>query len=246
MQSNQSATVADIAAGSLAAVRVFERLGIDYCCGGKRPLEDVCRDKGLDAGWVQSELNTAANISAAADRDWNSAPLRELAAHIVGTHHEYLKREFQPLSERLEKVYRVYNQRYGNALTGLPEVFSALRSEMEMHMQKEERMLFPAIVAAESAADAGAPLPQTPFGGISNPIRMMEAEHEDAGQALARIRTITANFEIPDYACVTYRALINGLKELEQDLHLHVHLENNVLFPRAVGLEHTCLELPKQ
>jgi regulator of cell morphogenesis and NO signaling len=245
MQSNQSATVADIATGSLAAVRVFERLGIDYCCGGKRPLEDVCRDKGLDTAFVQSELNAAANNSAAPARDWNSAPLRDLVAHIVGTHHEYLKREFQPLSERLEKVYRVYNQRYGQALIGLPEVFSALRSEMEMHMQKEERMLFPAIVAAETAADAGMSLPQTPFGGVSNPIRMMEAEHEDAGQALATIRTITGNFEIPDYACVTYRALINGLKELEQDLHLHVHLENNFLFPRAIGLERSGAEPSK-
>src|ERR1035437_8375027 len=172
----QDATVSEIAAGSLAAVRVFERLGIDYCCGGKRPLADICRDKGLDAEWVQGELNTATNASAAAVRDWNSAPLRELVAHIVNTHHEYLRREFQPLSERLEKVYRVYNQRYGEALIGLPEVFSGLRSEMEMHMQKEERMLFPAIVAAESAADAGAPLQGSPFGTVANPIRMMEAE----------------------------------------------------------------------
>jgi regulator of cell morphogenesis and NO signaling len=245
MQPNQSATVADIAAGSLAAVRVFERLGIDYCCGGKRPLADVCQDKGLDAEWVRRELDAATNPSGAAARDWNSAPLRELAAHIVSTHHEYLKREFQPLSERLAKVYRVYHQRYGDTLVGLPEVFGGLRSEMEMHMQKEERMLFPAIVAAESAADAGAPLPGTPFGTVRNPIRMMEAEHDSAGQALASIRTITRDFETPDYACVTYRALMSGLKELEQDLHLHVHLENNILFPRAIELERACTELSK-
>ncbi len=230
MQPDRSATVADIAAGSLAAVRVFERLGIDYCCGGKRPLADVCRDKGLDAEWVQGELDAAANPSGDAVRDWNSAPLRELAAHIVGTHHEYLKREFQPLGERLAKVYRVYNQRYGETLAGLPEVFGGLRSEMEMHMQKEERMLFPAIVAAESAADAGAPLPGTPFGTVANPIRMMEAEHDSAGRALAGIRTITRDFEIPGYACVTYRALMSGLNELEQDLHLHVHLRTTFCF----------------
>ena len=242
MQTNQSETVAAIAAGSLAAVRVFERLGIDYCCGGKRPLADVCRDKGLDAEGVQHELDAATNVAGAPARDWNTAPLRELATHIVSTHHEYLKREFQPLTERLAKVYRVYNQRYGEALIGLPEVFTGLRSEMEMHMMKEERMLFPAIVAAESAAESGAPLPQTPFGTVGNPIRMMEAEHDSAGGALASIRTITRNFEIPDYACVTYRALMDGLKEFEGDLHLHIHLENNILFPRAIELERACTE----
>jgi regulator of cell morphogenesis and NO signaling len=242
MQTNQSATVADIAAGSLAAVRVFERFGIDYCCGGKRPLADVCRDKGLDAEGIQRELEAATNAQGATARDWNTAPLQELAAHIVNTHHEYLKREFQPLTERLAKVYRVYNQRLGEALIGLPEAFAGLRSEMEMHMFKEERMLFPAIVAAESAVEAGAPLPQTPFGTVGNPIRMMEAEHDSAGEALASIRTITRNFEIPDYACVTYRALMNGLKEFEEDLHLHIHLENNILFPRAIQLERAAAE----
>ena len=237
MQTNPTTTVADIAAGSLAAVRVFERLGIDYCCGGRIPLEEACRAQGLDADSVQRELEAAENTGSDAARDWNRAPLRELAAHIVNTHHAYLKREFQPLSDRLAKVYRVYNQRYGEMFIGLPEVFDGLRSELEMHMHKEERILFPAIVADESAAEAGEPLPPSPFGTINNPIRMMEMEHESAGQALAEIRRITRDFEIPDYACVTFRALMNGLQELEKDLHLHIHLENNILFPRALGLE---------
>ena len=237
MPTESSVTVAEIAASSLPAVRVFERLGIDYCCGGKRPLGEVCQEKGLDADAVQRELDAAASARESTDCDWKAAPLRELVDHIVGTHHEYLKREFQPLADRLEKVYRVYNERYGPTLTGLPEVYSGLRSELEMHMFKEERILFPAIVAAESAASSGAPLPRTPFGPLANPIGMMQAEHDSAGQALARIRTITGNFAIPDYACVTYRALMSGLQELEQDLHLHIHLENNILFPRATELE---------
>lgn len=237
MQPGLEVTVADLAASSLAAVRVFERLGIDYCCGGKRPLAEVCREKGLDAGAVQQELDTAGRASEADARDWTAAPLRDLVDHIVSTHHEYLRREFQPLAERLEKVYRVYNERYGPTLTGLPGVYAGLRSELEMHMFKEERVLFPAIVGIESAAQSGAPLPRTPFGPLANPIGMMEAEHESAGQALARIRAITNDFAIPDYACVTYRALMSGLQELEQDLHLHIHLENNILFPRAAELE---------
>ena len=237
MQVIDNVTVAEIASKSLAAVRVFEKLGIDYCCGGKRPLADVCRAKGYDPEAVQQELDEAVKASSAAARDWTAAPLREMIDHIVNTHHSYLKRELPAISVRLEKVYRVYNERYGETLPGLPEVFASLRSEMEMHLRKEEMVLFPAIAAYQAAVNSGAPLPQTPFGPMANPIGMMEAEHESAGAALARIREITQDFHVPEYGCVTYRALMSGLKELEQDLHMHVHLENNVLFPRAMQLE---------
>jgi regulator of cell morphogenesis and NO signaling len=233
MLTMRDATVSEIAANSLTAVRVFERLGIDYCCGGKRPLADVCRDKGLDVAAVETELVSAAKAMAGAGRDWNAAPLRELIDHIVGTHHEYLKRELGPLAARVEKVHRVYNERYGETLTGLPEVFAGVRSELELHLQKEEMILFPAIAALE----AGSGPSHTCFGSVAQPIRMMEAEHDSAGAALARIRDITSNYAIPEYACVTYRSMIAGLQELEQDLHVHIHLENNILFPRAIALE---------
>jgi regulator of cell morphogenesis and NO signaling len=219
----KDATVAEIAAGSLEAVRVFERLGIDYCCGGKRPLEDVCREKGYEPAQVQEQLDAAMNAPAETERDWNTAPLAELIGHIVSRHHEYLKRELGPLEARVEKVHGVYNQRYGPTLLGLPEVFAGLRSELELHLQKEERILFPAITG------------ECIHGcGVAAPISVMEAEHESAGAALARIREITGNYSIPEYACVTYRSMIAGLKELEQDLHMHIHLENNILFPRAL------------
>jgi len=237
MQVTESPTVAEIASKSLAAVRVFEKLGIDYCCGGKRPLAEVCLAKGLDTDAVQRQLDEAIMAPPESARDWPAEPLRDLIGHIVNTHHAYLKRELPAIGMRVAKVYRVYNQRYGPTLQGLPEVFSALRAEMEMHMQKEELVLFPAIVASEAAVTAGNPPPQSPFGRMANPIAMMEAEHESAGEALVRIREITQNFHVPDYGCVTYRALMSGLKELEEDLHMHVHLENNVLFPRAVQLD---------
>ena len=222
MHLNENITVAEIATASLAAVRVFERLGIDYCCGGKRPLADVCRQKGYDAAAVRRELDEAGKASGDDTRDWNTAPFADLVNHIVSTHHAYLNRELPALSARLEKVYRVYNQKYGQTLLGLPEVFAELRSELEMHMRKEEMVLFPAIVE------------QRPFDALANAIGVMETEHESAGNALVKIREITQDFHIPEYACVTYRALINGLHELEQDLHIHIHLENNVLFPRAM------------
>ena len=230
-------TVAEIAASSIAAVRVFEKLGIDYCCGGKRPLADVCRDKGLDAQAVERELEEAARQAPESGVDWNTAPLEGLINHIVSTHHEYLRREFPAIQMRLDKVYRVYNERYGPTLQGLPEAFAGLRSEMESHTQKEEMMLFPAIAASESAAKAGQAPPPSPFGSVANPIHAMEAEHDDAGRALAQIRKITSGYNLPDYACVTYRALMRGLQDLEHDLHVHVHLENNILFPRALQLE---------
>jgi regulator of cell morphogenesis and NO signaling len=239
MQPGQNPTVAEIAAGSLAAIRVFESLGIDYCCGGKRPLADVCREKGYDAADVEEQLQKAATSTPGPDTDWKTAPLSELASHIVNTHHEYLRRELPALGARVEKVHRVYNQRYGEALTGLPEVFNALRAELEMHIRKEEMILFPVIVACEAAVNGNTPLPHTPFGTVANPIRMMEHEHDSAGDALARIREITENFSVPDYACVTYRAMIAGLQDLEKDLHIHIHLENNILFPRAINLEAT-------
>ena len=237
MRSAESTTVAEMAANSLAAVRVFEKFGIDYCCGGKRPLAEVCREKGYDAQAIQRELDAAAEGAPAAERDWNTAPLKELAQHIVNTHHDYLRRELPAIQMRLDKVFRVYNQRYGPTLLGLPEVFADLRAELEMHTRKEEMVLFPAIAACEAAVQSGQPLPPLPFGTVANPIHMMEAEHESAGLALAEIRRITGNFELPEYACVTYRALMSGLDELERDLHMHIHLENNILFPRAQELE---------
>ena len=237
MQSVDNLTVRDIAANSLAAVRVFEKFGIDYCCGGKRPLADVCLEKGYDPSAVQSELDAALAGAPAAERDWGMESLTGLIEHIVGTHHEYLHRELPAIETRLEKVYRVYNQRYGPTLVGLPEVFRSLRIELEMHLRKEETVLFPAIGAYEAAVTSGRPLPATRFGAVSNPIQMMEDEHESAGHALARIREITRDFEVPAHACVTYRALMSGLEELERDLHMHIHLENNILFPRAEKLE---------
>jgi regulator of cell morphogenesis and NO signaling len=237
MRLAETTTVAELAANSLAAVRVFEKFGIDYCCGGKRPLAEVCKEKGYDAQAIQRELDAAAGGAPAAERDWNTAPLKELAQHIVNTHHEYLRRELPAIQMRLDKVFRVYNQRYGPTLLGLPEVFAGLREELETHTRKEEMILFPAIGACEAAVQSGQPLPSLPFGTVANPIHVMEADHESAGQALAEIRKITRGFELPEYACVTYRALMSGLDELERDLHMHIHLENNILFPRAQELE---------
>ena len=221
MLTESQPTVAEIAAKSLAAVRVFERYGIDYCCGGKRPLTEVCESKGIDTAVVERELHTAMNADAGKSRDWTSAPIPELINHIVERHHAYLRREIPAIGQRLDKVYRVYNQRYGPTLLGLPEVYSALQAQLAFHLDKEESELFPALVARTASVEE---------------LEGYESEHVEVGAALVRIREITQDFAIPDYACVTFRALMSGLQELEQDIHLHVHLENNILFPRAIAL----------
>ena len=237
MTTENTMTVAEIATSSMAAVRVFEKFGIDYCCGGKRPLEDVCRDKGLDPVAVREEIWKSAAGTADQGVDWNTTPLAALIEHIVTTHHQYLKLELPRLSDRLAKVVRVYGDKDRELLSALPEIYAALRSELELHMRKEEFILFPAIERYENAYKAGAPLPVLPFGSVGNPIAMMEAEHSSAGDALAKIRELSRDYTIPEHACVTYRALLSGLKELERDLHQHIHLENNILFPRVLEME---------
>jgi regulator of cell morphogenesis and NO signaling len=229
-------TLADLAANSLSAIRILERYGLDYCCGGKQPFEDACVAKGLDAGQILREIDEAGKASAA-DRDWQTAPLDELVAHIVETHHAYLKLDLPVLSARIEKVVAVHGARDPERLRRLAAVFAGLRSELELHLHKEEAILFPFVARYGRAETQGRPVPPVPFGSVANPIAVMEREHDGAGDALAEIRELTGNYATPEWACATVRALYEGLEALEKDLHVHIHLENNILFPRAIALE---------
>ena len=157
--------------------------------------------------------------------------------HIVGTHHEYLKLELPALGNRMNKVLGVHGTKDQQTLSRLADVFGSLRAEMEMHMHKEELMLFPFLEQYGRAETMGRVLPPVPFGSVANPIAVMEREHDGAGGALLEIRELTNGFEYPSYACSTVRSLFDGLKALEEDLHVHIHLENNILFPRAIALE---------
>ena len=229
-------TIGEFAAASLDAVRVFEKYGIDYCCGGKRPLAEVCAEKGIPADAVLRDLDEAAQ-KPSNETDWNRAPLRDLIRHIVGTHHEYLKLELPRIDARLAKVLAVHGGHDADVLRPLQGLFIALREELELHLHKEEQILFPVIEAYEAAAAVGRPLPPTPLGTVTNPIVVMEHEHDSAGDVVERMRKVTSGFTPPPHACTTYRALFESLAQLESDLHRHVHLENNVLFPRAAALE---------
>jgi len=229
-------TLADLAATSLAAIRILEQHGLDYCCGGRQPFEQACLANGLTPEHILREIDEAA-VAGGADRDWQTAPLDELVRHIVETHHAYLKLDLPVLQARMEKVVRVHSARDPQNLPRLAAVFSDLRNELEAHLRKEEMILFPFIERYGHAALQNRPMPPVPFGSIANPIAMMEREHAGAGDALGEIRRLTNNFDPPSYACSTVRALYEGLKMLEADLHVHIHLENNILFPRAIALE---------
>jgi regulator of cell morphogenesis and NO signaling len=229
-------TLADLAATSLSAIRVLEHHSLDYCCGGHQPFDQACLAKGVTPASILREIEEA-KVASVAERDWRAAPLDELVKHIVGTHHEYLKMDLPVLGHRMDKVVSVHGAHDPEMLPRMAEVFAALRAEMEMHMHKEEAILFPFIEEYGRAEAQGRPTPPVPFGSIANPIAMMEREHVSAGGALAGIRTLTNDFELPPYACSTVRALYDGLQVLEADLHVHIHLENNILFPRAIALE---------
>ncbi|HTM50309.1 MAG TPA: iron-sulfur cluster repair di-iron protein [Bryobacteraceae bacterium] len=230
-------TIGEIAARSMAAVRIFEEHGIDYCCGGQRSLDEVCREKGIDADALVAETEAAGEAGQESEKDWSSAPLKELIDHIVEAHHGYLRREFPHLGRRLASVLQAHGKLHGDTLGPLANVFGSLRAELEMHMRKEEMILFPFIARAEQSSLAGLPWTPPPFGTVGNPIEVMEHEHDSAGRALEQMRRLTNQYTLPEDACNTYRALYEGLAALERDLHVHIHLENNVLFPRAIAME---------
>ena len=212
--------------------RVFESLQLDYCCGGDKPLAQACLEQELDPQQVIAKLEALLQSEISASTDWTSASLTQLCDHIEQTHHAYLKEELPQLTAVVAKVTKVHGQSHPE-LVPLQQQFLALRAELEPHMFKEEQILFPAIRQLEQSDQAAS----FPFGSITNPIRMMEHEHDNAGDALKEIRCLSADFSVPEGACNSYRAMLSRLQHLEINMHQHVHKENCILFPKAIELE---------
>jgi regulator of cell morphogenesis and NO signaling len=231
-------TVREVAVENPAATRVFEKFGIDYCCGGNQLLDQACAKAGiavdeiLDAIEMEEEATRAAQLV----RDWQSEPLSDLVAHIKNTHHKYTREETVRLSALLQKVCSVHGKNHPE-LFEIQSTFGALAQELTTHLMKEERVLFPYIVRMEEAVIQREPLLPAPFGTVENPVAMMEHEHDAAGNALRAVRQTSNNFALPADACVSYRTLYGALQAFETDLHQHIHLENNILFPRAIAME---------
>ena len=230
-------TVRELALESSRATRVFERLGIDYCCGGGKSLEEACRGAKLSVAQVQAELDSAEQeANAGSARDWQREPLADLIAHINGTHHKYVRQEIARLGPLFEKVCGVHGKNHPELLH-MQAIFRGVAQELMQHMMKEEMVLFPYIVRMEEAVIQRDPVLPPPFGTVANPVAMMEHEHDSAGGALRAMRAASNGYEPPEGACASYQALYRALAEFEADLHQHVHLENNILFPRAIAME---------
>ncbi len=229
-------TVRDIASENPSAVRVFEKYGIDYCCGGRVPLAEACATKGVNIDEVIESLKTATTPLAPGEKDWAKEPLTDLAAHIVTTHHAYVTREVPRLNGLAAKVV----SRHGDTMQELAVIqakVEELGEELVTHQGKEEVVLFPYISKLDQYASGNGAKPRNTFGSVSHPIEMMTKDHDYAGSLVAEIRKLSQNYTPPESACPTFRAFYAGLDEFERDLHQHLHLENNILFPRAIVLE---------
>jgi regulator of cell morphogenesis and NO signaling len=214
-----SRTVADLVLEQPSRSRVFEELGVDYCCGGKRSLTDACEARGVPLAEAVAALDAAAN-EPSQERDWTQASLPELCDHIVRRHHEPLREELPRLDTLLEKVVRAHGDERPE-LAGMRDTFVALRTELEEHMTTEEEELFP-LVRSGGPYDA-------------EQVAALEHDHEWAGSALATLRDLSGGYDLDRALCNTHRATLDGLRELELELHQHIHEENNVLFPRALA-----------
>ena len=231
-------TVREYATETPNATRVFEKLKIDYCCGGGRPLGEACAAAGVEVGEVARLLEQAASIPAETPPGVQSGTLAELIDHILDKHHTFTKEEMERITALAAKVTSKHGGNHPE-LSGVLTLFLRLCDDLRPHMFKEEMILFPYVKQAERAAAEGRPMPFAPFGTVGNPIRMMMTEHDTAGDILRELRAATSDYTPPADGCISYQTLYRALEEFEKDLHQHIHLENNVLFPRAVELEET-------
>jgi regulator of cell morphogenesis and NO signaling len=206
-----------------ARSRVFEKNGIDYCCGGKATLRQACQKRQINPDAVIADLLAAGHDPD--QRDWSAASLTELADHIESTHHAWLKKELPRVAMLVHRTFTVHGLHY-RWLAELKTTYDRFAAEMDAHMFKEEHILFPRI----RQIDAGRREAE-----VDQPVAIMEHEHERAGADLETMRTITSNYSAPPEACNTFRAMLDALREIEADTHLHVHKENNILFPRAMA-----------
>ena len=231
-------TVRELALENPSAPRVFEKLGIDYCCGGNQSLEHACRKANLSIDRVLESLKAAEQEAQPArhDGDWQHGSLADLVAHINSTHHKYTRGEIARLGPLFDKVCSVHGKNHPE-LVHIRASFSGLAQELTMHMMKEEMVLFPYIVRMEEAVIQKEPILPPPFGTVENPVSMMMHEHDSAGDALRAMREGSGGYAAPPDACVSYQTLYHALAEFEADLHQHIHLENNILFPRTIEME---------
>jgi regulator of cell morphogenesis and NO signaling len=229
-------TLGQLAAKDLRKAQIFKKYGLDFCCGGKKTVKQACAEKGLDVTKIEQELQEADKLPSSRPIPYDNWSLDFLADYIVNTHHSYVKQNLPDIKAYAEKVMRVHGSRHPE-LIQIFQLVEEIYAELTAHLVKEERVLFPYVKDLVAAKNNTQSLHAAHLGTIQNPINLMELEHELVGKNLEKIRQLSDNYNLPEDACASYSLLYRLLDEFEEDLHLHIHLENNILFPKAIELE---------
>ena len=237
-----SRTVREIALEAPATTRVFESFKIDYCCGGRKPFVDACRNVGADPAEVLTQLEIVLAEHKSNDAALKDMSLTGLIGHILEKHHKFTYAEIENLPALMDKVARVHGENHPELET-LQSLFTDLCDDLAPHMYKEEQVLFPYILDLEARQLNGLSVQFPPFGTVKHPINMMMTEHDSVGDILREMRSVSKDYELPDGACPSYTGLFSRLEALELDLHQHIHLENNLLFPKAAEMEQAAFSL---
>lgn len=236
MGTTEELTIGEMVARDYRAATVFESFGIDFCCKGNRTLEEAAGKKKLDPAEVREALDKVLNSPSDENMDFNSWPLDLLADFVEKKHHRYVEERIPLLIQYLSKLCKVHGDVHPE-LFEVNKLFNETAGELTAHMKKEELILFPFIRKMVKKAKEGAGLDAPHFGTVKNPIKMMMQEHEDEGDRFEQIAELTQGYTPPSDACSTYRVTFSLLDEFEKDLHKHIHLENNILFPKSVVQE---------
>ncbi len=235
IQIEQELKIADVVSSNIKSAHVFKKYGIDFCCGGGISIAKACEKKNINVNSLIQDLNNL-DDKVLPSQNFNNWELDFLADYIVNTHHSYVTESIELITDYAVKVVKVHGEAHPPVFK-IYELFTQVAEELTSHMQKEELILFPYIKKLASAKRESGSVMLAPFGSVLNPINMMESEHEFVGNLLKEIADVSNNYNPPEWACNTFKALYAKLDEFEQDLHIHVHLENNILFPKSIKLE---------
>ncbi len=229
-------TIGELVSKDYRKADIFKKYGLDFCCGGKKTIAQACKSKGVDVVQIEKELNALDSTYGIPSEDYNSWDLYFLTDYILNTHHKYVKRAIPIIYEYTQKVAKVHGNKHPEAIA-IAEKFLMIVDELNRHICKEEEILFPYIKHLSTANTNGMKIESSPFGTVENPIHAMEHEHDEVGKMMEEIKNLTNNYTPPSDACTTYKVSYSKLKEFEDDLHKHIHLENNILFKKAIELE---------
>lgn len=236
LNNQQEDTLGQLAAKDLRKADIFKKYGLDFCCGGKKTVKEACAEKGLDVTRIEQELQQTEKAPAARPIPYNEWSLDFLADYIVNIHHGFVRKALPDLVTYSAKIASVHGDNHPELIV-IAKLVEEINNEMLSHMVKEERVLFPYVKDLVNAKKNNEKLPLSPFGTVKNPINIMEMEHEFVGNHMAEIRQLTNDYALPADACASYSYTFKLLQEFEEDLHMHIHLENNILFPKGLELE---------